>query len=300
MELPEAFASRYRLPGEHGDTVRAQMLQICQAYLDGGLGDRNSEQRLCSQDDYVYWQQLSEVLIWHELSRRMPVEHRDIGPDFLIRDGSRNVWVEVITPEPTNIPIDWLTDGDESGVYSLPSEPLLLRWTAAIKEKAEKLLGNADLNYRGYLAQGVVDASDVYVIAINGRLLRSANGAFPQLEGISQLPFAAEAALAVGPLAITVNRETVERSAAHQTHRAAIRKPNGSEVPANTFLDPAFAPISAIWALDIDESVVLGRSGPMAMVHNPHAINPLRIGLLPANAQFITECRGDHYTITRI
>ena len=32
-----------------------------------GLGDGNAEQRLCSNDDHTYWQQLSEVLVADQL-----------------------------------------------------------------------------------------------------------------------------------------------------------------------------------------------------------------------------------------
>jgi hypothetical protein len=89
-----------------------------------------------------------------------------------------------------------------------PHEPLLLRWTAAIKEKAEKLLGNA-AGAKGYLDKGIVATDDTYVIAVNGRLLRGPH--FATINGISQFPFAVEAAFAVGPIAVVINLDTGER-----------------------------------------------------------------------------------------
>jgi hypothetical protein len=67
--------------------------------------------------------------------------------------------------------MEWLQSKLDE-VITLPHEAILLRWTAAIKEKAEKLLGNADKGIAGYIDKGVVGAEDSYVVAINGRLLR--------------------------------------------------------------------------------------------------------------------------------
>ena len=81
-------------------------------------------------------------------------------------------------------------------------------------------------------------------------------------------------------------------------HRPSIRKPNGAAVPAYTFLDSGFSSISAIWAADIDESWVLGNAKPMAVVHNPGAINPLPRGILPAFDEYVaTQLNADEYEL---
>jgi type I restriction enzyme S subunit len=66
---------------------------------------------------------------------------------------------------------------------SFPHEQMLLRWTSAIKEKWEKLIGSQDGTFKGWVEKGIVVPEDAYVIAVNGRQLR---GAFPALTGISQ------------------------------------------------------------------------------------------------------------------
>lgn len=97
------------------------------------------------------------------------------------------------------LPDEWINHVS-GNVVSLPHEEILLRWTSAIKEKAEKLLGRADRKtgerIPGYIEKGIVTPSDAYVIAINGRLLRGFGGAIPELHGISQLPYAVEATFA--------------------------------------------------------------------------------------------------------
>lgn len=280
--------------------MRERLIQVGQSFLDSGHGDCNAEQRLCSTDTSIYWQQLSEVLLGHQLTTSgIGFAHQSIGPDFCINLANRRIWVEVITPTPTNVPATWLAPAN-SGVRDFPHEELLLRWTAAIKQKAEVLLGNPP-STPGYLANGVVAANDCYVIAVNGRLLRGYDGAFDGLIGISQFPFAVEATLAVGPLQVRINRTTLQSSPAAHQQRYVIHKPRGQPVPADTFLDNRFRPISAIWATDIDEFSLLDRIPQMAVVHNPLAYNPLPIGLLPAQDEYVArQIDAENYQLDRV
>jgi len=85
----------------------------------------------------------------------------------------------------------------------MPHEAMLLRWTAAVKEKAEKLLGNSVSGVKGYLQKGLAGTNDIYVVAVNARLLRGPN--FASVTGISQFPFAAEAVFAIGPYAVNIS-----------------------------------------------------------------------------------------------
>ncbi len=294
--LESAFARRY--PLEAHRACRERGLALCRQHLANGLADDQAETRLCAPDDAPYWQQLSEILAADQLTKAgLSLSHAGAGPDFCIDDNGRRIWVEMICPEPTGIPQDWLHQQPGTGkIYSVPHEAMLLRWTAAIKEKAEKLIGSAK-NPEGYLAKAMVGASDIYVIAINGRLLRDN---FPHLEGVSQFPFAVEATFCVGPYTINISRETLETVGSGHQHRPLIPKPNGSNVPADTFLDPRFAPISAIWALDIDENLLFDRPCPMAVVHNPGAINPLPQALLPAHCEYVATSESEHYRLERV
>jgi type I restriction enzyme S subunit len=180
--------------------------------------------------------------------------------------------------------------------YNIPHEALLLRWTSAIKEKAEKLIGTRLNPTVGYLQKRYVGESDAYVIAINGRLLRAG---WPQLEGISQWPLAVEATFSVGPYALTLDRESLQVVDRGHQHRPVVPKPNGALVPADTFLDPRFAPISAVWAMDFDELSIIGRPQPMAVVHNPAARNPLPPNLLPAFAEYVATIENRYYNLER-
>jgi hypothetical protein len=113
------------------------------------------------------------------------------------------------------VPAAWLRPVTGQA-YTMPHEAILLRWTSAIKDKAEKLFGAADHPDTGYLAKGVVAEGDAFVVAINARRLRDS---FPQLEGISQFPFPVEAVFSVGPYAVQINRENLKVVGGGHSHR---------------------------------------------------------------------------------
>lgn len=80
-----------------------------------------------------------------------------------------------------------------------------------------------------------------------------------------------------------------------------IPKPKGLAVPADTFLDHRFTPISAIWAIDIDEGTLQGKVPRSAVVHNPVAINSVPTRLLPAQDEYSARTVDDNnYQLERI
>ena len=151
----------------------------------------------------------------------------------------------------------------------------------------------------GYIEKGIVASEDAYVIAVNGRQMRS--GTFSALLGISQFPFAVEAVFAVGPYQISFNRNTLEQTGTGHQHRPLISKRKRALVPAYTFLDKRFQSISAIWAVDVDGTSANGNSEPMDVVHNPNANNPIPIGLLPAHDEYVATSIGtEEFKLNRV
>jgi type I restriction enzyme S subunit len=173
----------------------------------------------------------------------------------------------------------------------------LLRWTSAIKAKAEALIGSSDGKQAGYIKSGLVASDDAYVIAVNGCLLRG--GRFPTLFGISQFPFAAEAVFPIGPYQLRIDRETLEVVDRGHQHRPYVLNKNGARVPAYTFLDPRFNRISAIWAVDLDGGSAIGNSEPMVVVHNPNATSRVPLGFLPADDEYVAVAEGDEFALSK-
>lgn len=290
--------ARYPSAFHRSVAVRTFVRDVCVQHIERDLGDANFTVELCAGVDTRYWQRLSEALLGNELlAVGLTIRSLPQGPDFLLEVDGHRIWIEVICPEPTGIPDDWLAPPTGEAV-GFPHEAVLLRWTAAIKEKAEKLLGNPTNGTQGYIEKGIVGADDSYVIAINGRLLRGPH--FASITGISQLPSAVEAAFAVGPMTLTIDLDAHQAVGSGHQHRPIIRKPNGAAVPAYSFLDPAFARVSAIWAADLDASWVVGNAKPMAVVHNPLAIRPVPAELLPAQDEYTATPNGaDEYALER-
>lgn len=269
---------------------RQWLVRLCNDFIDRGLADPTFIGELTSGQDSKFWSRLSEALLADQLRCKDFPERPNAGegPDFLVTDGARNIWIEVICPEPRGLPENWLNF--QEGVTDFPHEAILLRWTAAIKEKAEKLIGSADGRITGYLQTGVVAPEDPYIIAVNGCQLR--NGTFSALFGISQSPFAVEAVFPVGPYQLRIDRETGKVVGQGHQHRPYVMNRNGAMVPAYTFLDDRFNNISAIWAVDLNGASAIGNNEPKVIVHNPNATNPIPTGFLPADSEYIATPNG--------
>lgn len=284
---------------ERADTYREYLSNACTVFVDSGLADPKFIIELTSDSDQKFWACISEALIFEQLCSKTFGKRckKGQGPDFLVMNGTGKVWIEVICPEPSQVSASWLNP-QTGEVVTFPYEEILLRWTSAIKVKAEMLIGSVDGRLNGYLKSGVVAPNDIYVIAINGCQLRSGN--FPSLNGISQFPFAAEAVFSIGPYQIKIDRDTLKAVDGGHQHRPYVLNKNGSPVPAFTFLDPRFNPISAIWAVDLNGGVAVGNGEPKVVVHNPNAMTPLPLGFLPADDEYVAVPEGDEFIITQL
>ena len=282
---------RYPKAGRQ-EVFAAKLASVCRAFVDSGLADPKFVTELTSGSDSKFWSCASEALLAERLkdktfpARSTPGQ----GPDLLVLDRDRKVWIEVICPEPVGLPDTWLNI-EPGTVGDFPYQEILLRWTSAVKEKAEKLLGSADGKVASYIGKGVVAPDDAYVIAINGCRLR--HGPFSALLGISQFPFAAEAVFPIGPYQLQINRETLKVVGRGHQIRFHIEKRNGALVPASTFLDARFSAASAIWAVELDGTSVIGNREPTAVIHNPLPTNPMPFGFLNADEEYVAVKSGD-------
>ena len=274
-----------RFPGDgRAALIREHLSDVCERFIRSGFADPKFESELTHGADDKFWSSLSEALVFRRicgmtLPRRVKV---GIGPDFLLEAEGCRVWIEVICPGPSGVPSSWL-QLQLNVATSMPHEEILLRWTSAIKEKTDKLVGSLE-GEPGYLQKGLVAHGDVYVIAVNGVRLR--HGPFPSLTGISQFPFAAEAVFPIGPYQVRIDNESLEVVGSGHQHRIALNKPNGASVPTYAFLDPRSSAVSAVWAVDFNGGSVIGNSEPAAVIHNPNATSPLPFGFLPCEDEY--------------
>jgi type I restriction enzyme S subunit len=306
MDFPDqtrriiAASIEKRFPSDHARavTVRAHLVAACTQFVSRGLADPKFAIELGTGSAQKFWACVSEALIALRLRDKTFGARKAVGegPDLLVMAGNHRIWIEVVCPEPIGVPVDWL-NFELGKVGSVPHEEILLRWTSAIKAKAEVLVGSPDGKQLGYLKSGLVAPDDAYVIAVNGCRLR--NGPFPALIGISQYPYAVEAVFPVGPYELKIDRHTLEVIDSGHQHRLYVLNKNRSQVPANTFLDPSFNPVSAIWAVDLNGGSAIGNSEPMAVVHNPNASNPVPTGFLPADDEYVAVPEGDGFILRK-
>lgn len=279
--------------------IRQHLAHVCEQFIQRDIADPKFVSELLTGSKEKFWSSMSEALLAHALCHKtfLKREKRGKGPDFLVLADDRRVWIEVVCPTPSGVPSDWLYPQFGKAV-DFPHEELLLRWTSAIKAKAESLVGSADGKVKGYLNTGEVAPEDVYVIAVNGCQLRS--GPFPALTGITQVPFAAEAVFPIGPYYLQIDRESLKVLAKGHQCRPYIMNSNGSSIPALTFLDPKFNAVSAIWAVDINGGVSMGASEAMAVIHNPNATNPLPYAFLPADQEYLAIADSDDVVLRKL
>ncbi|NYF18589.1 hypothetical protein HDC36_000026 [Xanthomonas sp. JAI131] len=259
-----------------------------------GLADRHFDQALTSGSPTQHAQRLAELLMAEHLwTHGFDLDSANEGPDFRATKDGHSVWVELVTPEPNGIDPVWLT-GNKQGVWKYPHPEIALRYTSALKEKHQKLVGNGRGKV-GYLSNGIVAPRDIYVIAINQHLLQRS---FRTLSGISQIPVACEVAFAVGPQQLHIDRNTRRIVHSDHAHRPEIPKQVAGKpattVPADSFLNPSYDHVSAIYAVDLMEEVLvkelpgkpLAREHLSAMAYNPNAANLLPLHLIPAQSHW--------------
>lgn len=291
---------------------RSNLVQTLSALFDQfhllRLADHHFALQLARGAEVVHHQRLAEMLLAkHLLDHGFALSSASVGPDFRATKDGRSLWIELVTPEPKGIDPEWLSAAPSEGVWSFPHEAIALRYTSALKEKHEKLMGVKGKR-PGYLAQGIVAPGEPYVIAINQHLL---HGRYHALEGISQVPVAGEVVYSIGPQQLHLNPSTGRVVGADHAYRPSLNKirPAGGcvGVPADSFLNPAYAAVSGVWALDLQEAALLPSAATeppvvhlAAMIHNMNATARVHPHLLPSQADWIGTATATSITLNTI
>ena len=207
------------------------------------------------------------------------------GPDFGLLHQGRTIWIEAIVPAPEGIPPEYLEPPKKGiiTVKSVPYKEMLLRWTAALKEKREK--------FQRYIDNAIIAATEPTVIAING--CRLCDFAIDD-RGVSRMPLAVEATFPVGPIAVPISPNGRIDGEAQRIPRYSIQNANGAEVPTDSFLNPLYANVSGvIGAVKWDMLKPL----PLTVVHNPLAQVPLARAIFRPSQEYVADDHGDHYLL---
>lgn len=280
----DAFEARW----PEGDYGRKFALDKLAQYQAAGFDSPQFHADLNSGDEHQFFQQLWEMVLGcHLLDLGLAVQApKGNAPDFLVEHEGQRIWVEAICPTPKGVPAEFVKPPPGgTGVIDWPNDPVLLRWTHAIAEKRRKL--------ERYREKGVVQPGDSYVIAVNGHWL----GAVMDSEGISGWPWAAEATLAIGPIQVTVNRNTLEWGDFQNSARSRVMNANNAQVETDTFWSDHYVPVSAV--LGTVKASWERTPAPICVVHNPKTDAPIPRWLFGEDLDVTGTIDGDELTATR-
>jgi type I restriction enzyme S subunit len=253
---------------------QTSVIALWKHFLELDLPNGNFVSELTSGKQERFCQRLWEMQLARHLNTQGHLlsspEH---GPDFRFVHGGKIYWIEAISPEPRGLPADWmgLPEPNTWRAGTVPHVEIALRWTAAFKEKWDKL--------NDYRRKGIVSEEDAYVIAIHGGQL----GAMPLDHGISQYPLAVEIVFPIGPLAIPVDSKTGKIGKSVISERFSIRNANGASVPTTPFIDQNYAGVSAV--LGYSKGRCSNPSLSAYVVHNPFANVAVPFGILGRDAE---------------
>jgi type I restriction enzyme S subunit len=214
------------------------------------------------------------------------------GPDFGFELDGRRVWIEAISPGPgqgaNRVPEQVYQDLDQPlAAQDVPAREMLLRHTAAVREKIRK--------YETYAADGIVRPEDACIIAID-----SSQVGLWGYQGISGFPTALEAVYPVGPQEVHFPLGGGGEVSTTIQHRPAITNANQAEVPTNVFLRAENARISGILAGSQGAAVRVYPPRPLVFISNKLARVPLLPLPFAVDEEYRLEDAPNGYNMRRL
>ncbi len=292
MQLSTFLVRRFHFPS----TSANHLAELLTGFERSGLAPPNMPAEVKSGEEGKLWAHVWEAMLYRHLSAlgfqfrsdrvKKSGQH---GPDFGIMHDGKTIWIEAVVPAPEGIPQERLdlqrVDPLNPGPLELkqtPSKEMLLRWTAVLRDKREKL--------QSYAQKGIIGATDPTVIAVNCCRLKVC---FANDLGDSGWPFAVEAVFPIGPPLFPITPDGRPDGDPVNMPRYAIRKPCGAEVRTDSFLDPSYANVSAVTG-GFQKHMLSGNLS-LTLVHNPLAGTPLPRGILGAAKETVADREGDRY-----
>ncbi|HWX26607.1 MAG TPA: hypothetical protein VNZ53_04105 [Steroidobacteraceae bacterium] len=226
-----------------------------------------------------YWEMF---LAQHLKQAGHRIARKKSGPDFWFEVDGKKIWIEAVAPERSaDIDAHYRAELLNSGGW-FHADPFHLRWTQAIREKVNK--------YSEYLKKGIVDKTDVCIVALNAGLLGSLG-----MVGKSDYPALVDVVFGAGAEYAVVDRASMKIVDQGYQREPVIMK-GKSPVAKHFFLEADTRHVSAILASGVSPEVWT----PIIAAYNPHAPNSLPPGNLGAQFEYYAEECGDHYVVKTI
>jgi len=210
------------------------------------------------------------------LKNNLQIVSDEMGPDFLVNSGGKNIYVECIAPNtgdkgsPYSVP-ELKVGREIASVQDVPFDKMILRITQAINEKRQK--------YLGWIGKDWFKQDIPYVIAINSGAMR-----FPQ--NYLGIPLVIKALFGLEFLQVNQNRQS------SFTWRNDIPK-GDSSVSVTYFANDSFKEVSGVIFSD---KAVLNHPDEIGddciFINNPYASNPCPADCFPFLKKWHAEKGG--------
>lgn len=214
------------------------------------------------------------------LSKGIDFVSNDEGPDFLIENHDKKIWIECVTCKEGN-GNDKVPPFLYGSFQSVPENEMCMRIANAIQKKYS--------DYSKKFLNKIVSPEDIYIIAVN-------SGALPFPDGA--IPLILRCLFAVGHMTITFPRDGSE-SVHYWSQIRSLKKKNGSEVPMDFFLNKEHVGISG--ALYCGNNV-LNHAYPIGSdilgINNPIANQPFPLNIKTAFKGYYPNASDKEWSLT--
>jgi type I restriction enzyme S subunit len=217
------------------------------------------------------------------------------GPDVLLTIDGRRVWIEATcatggaTGLPDSIPEPYYANvaaGEQVVARSVPIDAITLRIRNSLHTKEQV--------FRSYVEQGIVDAGDVAVVAIN---VHAVPYAWADMEDLMRRTL-----YGLGHLTLTLNRDTMDVIARGYQERPTIPKiATGAAVGVDPFVTGAMPHISAVLGSREDAANRPPRLGDgLALFPNVTATNTWPAGAIKLGQEWLVKQVEDGADLERV
>jgi len=243
--------------------------------------DTNFKKEIRSDFYARYWEMYLTCVL---LNRGFTLQCPKPGPDILTKNNPE-VWIEAIAPNSGNPDLpDSVPPVKYGDVQSHPSDQIILRYRAAIREKY-------DNKYCHYRRKGIISETDPYVIAVSSCKIQIASLHPPVPEIIKSV-------FPLGFQQIHIGTKDGEVVGHDYQYRAEIKKECGSPVSTDIFLDPHFKHLSGVLYSSATPANNHNLDGIEYMfVHNPNAVNKIPENYFNFGKEYIAKASETHYEL---
>lgn len=265
------------------DEKRAEVVKL-KSYMEKlwniyyPYADKDFRSQLAQDFHARFWEMYLTCTLLAKSFKVVPKMKRAEGPDILVQDLSRRIFIEAVAPsEGSEDNLDKVPRLKLNVATQVPDNEITLRYSGAIADKYKK--------YHTYLNRRIISPSDSYVIALNSCKIDSAI-----VNGNAELPRIMKAVLPIGFKQVTISKFSGPVVDWKYQYRPNISRSSGSSVATDLFLNPEYAGLSGVLYSRSDVANVPNQMGDdMIFIHHPNPTNAIPDGYFKFGMEYFIE-----------